>query len=1139
MSVRRTLSVPRRRPRLLPLEDRLAPAIVSSLADSGNGTLRTAILNAVPGEVITFSTLFSVPRTIALTTGDIPVSVPITIDASAAAAVTVHGNKLDRLFDLTPAPAGAAITFKKLTLTSGRTTGTADINGGGALLIGDESVTLTNCTLTGNSAQSAGGAVRILSDKASLTAVDCSFSSNSSTGTPTFKVGSGGAIALDAPAKLTLQRTTVSGNTASGNGAGIYAYLGTELTLLDSVIDTNTSNGAGGLTAGGAGLYVYGASTIAIRNCTISGNVTKAANSSGGGILLHNFSGTMTVENSTITANSAITSGGGLARIGGSAGLALTSTILAGNTAATAGTADLAADTAFALTGDHNIVGVLDPASKATLTGTGNFSGSAAFPLDAKLAALSFNGGPTRTHRPLDGSPAIDAGANPAGLTTDQRGTGFPRLQGIKTDVGAFETEDARPSATATAPDVTFAGGTSLMVTVVYSDFVGSKLIDAASIGTGDVIVRGPGGFAATASLVTLIPGTDAPSITATYEFTAPGGTFGLEDNGIYSIDVEANQVFDKDTVAQAVPAGTAGSFRVAVAKTFVVTNANDAGPGSLRQAVLDANANTAGAADTITFDAAAFATPTTITLATGSITVSDSLVIQGPGQAQVTVSGNNASRVFVVDIVGTVGTLSLSGLTLTDGKATGDGGAIRSVGDDVLVLSGVTISNSAATGAGGDGDGGAIALGESGSLTLINSTLSGNVADSNGGAVYFYADGKLVVTGSTLSGNTSKEDGGAVYFYGTTVGTMSFTNSTISGNQALSGGGGIALEKFAGSLRLSNCTVTANFVIAGVGGGIVFRSGTGTIELQSTIIALNGGTNGHDISFPAAATVAGNNNLVGITDSGNFTLTGTGNKTGTIAAQLDPLLQPLADNGGLTKTHALKVGSPAIDAGNNAAGLTLDQRGQARNFDDPSVPGALTVDIGAFELQPTAAPPTVTAVTVNTGGNQRSMVTLLKVTFSEAVNFPGGAAAAFQLARTGPGTPTGSVALSAAVAGNAVTLTFAAGVAVPIDKGGSLIDGAYTLTIFASAVTGLGGNLDGNGNGTGGDDYQSPASGPGRLHRLFGDNDGDGDVDAADFAAFRGTFGAATNLAFDGDGDGDVDAADFASFRARFGLSV
>ena len=97
----------------------------------------------------------------------------------------------------------------------------------------------------------------------------------------------------------------------------------------------------------------------------------------------------------------------------------------------------------------------------------------------------------------------------------------------------------------------------------------------------------------------------------------------------------------------------------------------------------------------------------------------------------------------------------------------------------------------------------------------------------------------------------------------------------------------------------------------------------------------------------------------------------------------------------------------------------------------------------------------------------------------------------------------------------------------------------AYQLTFFAAKVQGTGGSLDGNGNGTGGDNFTTPTTGPGRIHRLFGDADGDGDVDAVDYGTFRGAFGGTSNLAFDFDGDGDVDAVDFGQFRSRFGSSV
>jgi len=184
-----------------------------------------------------------------------------------------------------------------------------------------------------------------------------------------------------------------------------------------------------------------------------------------------------------------------------------------------------------------------------------------------------------------------------------------------------------------------------------------------------------------------------------------------------------------------------------------------------------------------------------------------------------------------------------------------------------------------------------------------------------------------------------------------------------------------------------------------------------------------------------------------------------------------------------------------------------------------------------SFALRGTATdvtPPVVQSVVVNDGSPQRSRVTSLSITFSEVVNLPGSPAAAFGIA--GPG---GAVALAASTAvangRTQVTLTFSgAGT-----ESGSLADGSHELTLFASQLADLAGlPLDGNANGVGGDDYTAT------VQRLFGDADGDGDVDAADFGAFRAAFG--TNaFAFDNDGDGDVDAGDFGQFRQRFGSSL
>jgi len=167
--------------------------------------------------------------------------------------------------------------------------------------------------------------------------------------------------------------------------------------------------------------------------------------------------------------------------------------------------------------------------------------------------------------------------------------------------------------------------------------------------------------------------------------------------------------------------------------------------------------------------------------------------------------------------------------------------------------------------------------------------------------------------------------------------------------------------------------------------------------------------------------------------------------------------------------------------------------------------------------------PPRVQSVRIADGAAQRSVVRSLTVTFDQPVFFAGDPAAAFVL--TGE---AGGVQLAAgSVSGNRVTLTFSGS----LTQFGSLVDGKYTLRVLADQISNIG-PLDGNNDGVGGDDYTF------NFHRLFGDADGNGSVDALDFRALRGSFGSPA-FVFDFDGDGDTDAADFAAFRGRFGSSV
>ncbi|MDQ3812789.1 MAG: hypothetical protein M3347_02425, partial [Armatimonadota bacterium] len=202
------------------------------------------------------------------------------------------------------------------------------------------------------------------------------------------------------------------------------------------------------------------------------------------------------------------------------------------------------------------------------------------------------------------------------------------------------------------------------------------------------------------------------------------------------------------------------GTFNITIieAPSLVVTTTSDSstntdGLTSLREAINTANNETTHpGADTITFDTTVFAAPhKTITLGGTQLpAITESVTITGP-LAGVTISGNNASRVFQIDS----GTVSLDKLTITNGNAGGDrGGGIRNSG--TLMLSNCTLSGNSA---GIDGGG----IMNFAGLTLSNSTLSGNSA-SFGGGVYNASGATATIGNSTLSGNTATGAGGGIY---------------------------------------------------------------------------------------------------------------------------------------------------------------------------------------------------------------------------------------------------------------------------------------------------------------------------------------------------------------------------------------
>jgi N-acetylneuraminic acid mutarotase len=422
---------------------------------------------------------------------------------------------------------------------------------------------------------------------------------------------------------------------------------------------------------------------------------------------------------------------------------------------------------------------------------------------------------------------------------------------------------------------------------------------------------------------------------------------------------------------------------------TITVTNTNDSGPGSLRQALVDAN-------DGYTIE---FAVTGTIGLTSGELLVNHSITISGPGADNLAVNGNANSTVFHI---ATGETVIISGLTISNGSA-GSGGGIHNdhaaltlnnctitgnsgggIYNDAQYMEGeplgalLGVNNCLVTGNSGGGiynnaEGGGIAtlqitssiLSNNYSSSAINShgflcqfcghgtatvqITNSSIKDNPGGAIYSDTGQPNPTTVSIANSTVSGNSGNAIY--NSTLSGSSVSNSTISGNS-----GGIYNDVGSTGSSVSNSTMSNNGTeMSGYGGPFLY--------MQNTIFNVSAG--GHSIVSNGGTVHSFGYNVS--SDDGNGYLNGPGDQINT-----DPLLGPLQDNGGPTFTHALLPGSPAINAGdpNFRPPPSYDQRGpgfdRVRND---------RLDVGSFEVQeplptPTATPtasPTATATATAT----------------------------------------------------------------------------------------------------------------------------------------------------------------------------
>ena len=262
------------------------------------------------------------------------------------------------------------------------------------------------------------------------------------------------------------------------------------------------------------------------------------------------------------------------------------------------------------------------------------------------------------------------------------------------------------------------------------------------------------------------------------------------------------------------------------------VTNLNDSGAGSLRQAIIDASPG-----DTIDFGMTG-----TITLTSGALTVDKNLTITGPTSGSLTIDGNAASEVFTIQS-GTV--VEVSNLTITNGRNSAGGGVVN-IG--TLTLRNVTLTGNDAFA----GEGGAIL--NVGTLTAINSTISGNFA-LTAAAIANRQHFTVTLRNSTVTNNTASTNIGGIRHVGG-VGAMTLYNTILAGNTAPTSpdcNGALTSQGYNLIGDESDCTFSA------ATGDIVGTGASPVNPLLSALADYGGPTKTHRLLTGSPAIDAGN----------------------------------------------------------------------------------------------------------------------------------------------------------------------------------------------------------------------------------------------------------------------------------------
>ncbi|WP_190884876.1 putative Ig domain-containing protein [Spirosoma profusum] len=538
------------------------------------------------------------------------------------------------------------------------------------------------------------------------------------------------------------------------------------------------------------------------------------------------------------------------------------------------------------------------------------------------------------------------------------------------------------------------------------------------------------------------------------------GGTYNGTVNGIYSNTAATTSAGTFTAPNTFTPSGLSVGLHTLYAKitpqggsctyivpftyyvcssTYTVTNTNDAGAGSLRQAMLDIAATTCPGPFTITASVSG-----TINLASVLPDITKDITFIGPGASNLTVRRNSGGNYRIFTIPNT-NTVSFDGFTIADGFADqSEGGGIKNFG--TLTLSNCILRNNQT-----NENGGGVQNAIGGRLTVTNCRFEGNSAvlnlNTGGGGGVVHDGSFLSITNSTFISNSATSGGGL--FTGSA--NASVANCLFTGNMALSGGG--MESRAATTITITNCTFSNNTAenvggaVSGVGdksiinttisqnksngGGITIYNNS-TVTFKNCIIAGNtnqAGTAANDINNDGGTISSSSYNVIGTGGSGGLTNGVNNNIVG-----VTPLLSTLGNYGGPTQTHALLPGSPAINAGTNTGAPATDARGINR---------VGNTDIGSFESRGFN-------MVLTSGNNQNTTVSTafanplrVAVTANQAIEPVNGGVVTF----AGPG-------LGASINPVSVTASISGAVAPASVTANATSGGPYSVTASANGAS-------------------------------------------------------------------------------------